>query len=95
MTTVDGLSNPGEALHPVQQAFADAQGFQCGFCTPGFVMTTAALTEEQRHDLPRALKGNICRCTGYRAIEDAIRGVPNPGAHAPATADVVTGRAGP
>jgi putative selenate reductase molybdopterin-binding subunit len=93
VTTVDGLSKIGEDLHPVQQAFANAQGFQCGFCTPGFVMTTAALTEEQRHDLPRALKGNICRCTGYRAIEDAIRDVPNHGTHAPATADVVTGRA--
>jgi putative selenate reductase molybdopterin-binding subunit len=93
VTTVDGLSKIGEALHPVQQAFADAQGFQCGFCTPGFVMTTAALTEAQRHDLPRALKGNVCRCTGYRAIEDAIRAVSNPGAHAPATTDVVTGRA--
>ncbi|WP_405490667.1 molybdopterin-dependent oxidoreductase [Nocardia sp. NBC_00511] len=74
VTTVEGLAEDGE-LHPVQQRFLDAQGFQCGFCTAGFLMTTAALTEEQRQDLPRSLKGNLCRCTGYRAIEDAVRGV--------------------
>ncbi|PYC87355.1 aldehyde oxidase [Streptomyces tateyamensis] len=74
VTTVEGLAKDGE-LHPVQQRFLEAQGFQCGFCTPGFLMTASALNEEQLADLPRALKGNLCRCTGYRAIEDAIRGV--------------------
>ncbi|MGW4121315.1 molybdopterin-dependent oxidoreductase [Nocardia sp. NPDC004711] len=74
VTTVEGLARDGE-LHPVQQRFLAAQGFQCGFCTAGFLMTTAALDDEQRADLPRALKGNLCRCTGYRAIEDAVRGV--------------------
>ncbi|WP_078950995.1 molybdopterin-dependent oxidoreductase [Streptomyces griseus] len=74
VTTVEGLASGGE-LHPVQQRFLDAQGFQCGFCTAGYLMTTVALDDEQRADLPRAFKGNLCRCTGYRAIEDAVRGV--------------------
>ena len=50
----------------MQQAFADGFAFQCGFCTPGMVTTAAALTAEQHADLPSALKGNLCRCTGYR-----------------------------
>ncbi|MFJ8039101.1 molybdopterin-dependent oxidoreductase [Kitasatospora sp. NPDC096147] len=77
VTTVEGLAEEGGELHPAQQRFLDAQGFQCGFCTAGFLMTTSAesFDEEKRADLPRALKGNLCRCTGYRAIEDAIKGV--------------------
>ncbi|GGV43991.1 dehydrogenase [Kitasatospora herbaricolor] len=75
VTTVEGLAREGGELHPMQQRFLDAQGFQCGFCTAGFLMTTSALDEEQLTDLPRSLKGNLCRCTGYRAIEDAVRGV--------------------
>jgi putative selenate reductase molybdopterin-binding subunit len=74
VTTIQGLASNG-ALHPVQQAFLDAQAFQCGFCAAGMIMTTAALSEEQRRDLAHALKGNLCRCTGYRAIEDAIHGI--------------------
>jgi putative selenate reductase molybdopterin-binding subunit len=73
VTTIEGLAN-GNELHPMQRAFLDAQGFQCGFCTAGMIMTAAALNQAQRADLPRALKGNLCRCTGYRAIEDAIGG---------------------
>ncbi|MFD9740549.1 molybdopterin-dependent oxidoreductase [Umezawaea sp. NPDC059074] len=101
VTTVEGLAKDGE-LHPVQQRFLDAQGFQCGFCTAGFLMTTVALDEVD--DLPRAFKGNLCRCTGYRAIEDAVRGVKHvedPAAGravgrnlpAPAGPEVVTGTA--
>ncbi|MFG2847879.1 molybdopterin-dependent oxidoreductase [Kitasatospora sp. NPDC048296] len=75
VTTVEGLAGRDGELHPVQQRFLDAQGFQCGFCTAGLLMTTSALDAEQLTDLPRALKGNLCRCTGYRAIEDAVRGV--------------------
>lgn len=104
VTTVEGLASPDGELHPVQRRFLDAQGFQCGFCTAGFLMTTAALDEEQLADLPRAFKGNLCRCTGYRAIEDAVRGVrhveePRPGESvgrnlpAPAGPQVVTGTA--
>lgn len=103
VTTVEGLAGP-DGLHAVQECFLLAQGFQCGFCTPGMVMTAAALTAGQRADLPRALKGNLCRCTGYRAVEDALSGVgkvetASPartvGARlgAPAGRDVVTGRA--
>ncbi|MFE7334493.1 molybdopterin-dependent oxidoreductase [Streptomyces griseus] len=104
VTTVEGLADADGELHPVQRKFLDAQGFQCGFCTAGYLMTTAALDEEQLGDLPRAFKGNICRCTGYRAIEDAVRSVrhtEDPGAGqavgrnpgAPAGPLVVTGTA--
>jgi aerobic-type carbon monoxide dehydrogenase small subunit (CoxS/CutS family) len=76
VTTIEGLAaTAGRAdgeLHPVQQAFLDAQGFQCGFCTAGMIMTVAALDEDQRADPGRALKGNLCRCTGYRSIADAV-----------------------
>jgi putative selenate reductase molybdopterin-binding subunit len=74
ITTIEGLAKDG-ALHPMQQAFLNAQAFQCGFCAAGMIMTAAALTEEQRADLPHALKGNLCRCTGYRSIGDAFAGV--------------------
>jgi CO/xanthine dehydrogenase Mo-binding subunit/aerobic-type carbon monoxide dehydrogenase small subunit (CoxS/CutS family) len=73
VTTIEGLAD-GDHLHPVQQAFIDAQGFQCGFCTAGMVMTAANLGNRHAGDLPAALKGNLCRCTGYRAIEDAVTG---------------------
>ncbi len=74
VTTIEGLAKDG-TLHPVQQAFLDAQAFQCGFCAAGMIMTAAALDAGQRADLPHALKGNLCRCTGYRAIADALEGV--------------------
>jgi CO/xanthine dehydrogenase Mo-binding subunit/aerobic-type carbon monoxide dehydrogenase small subunit (CoxS/CutS family) len=73
VTTIEGLAREGE-LSTVQQRFIDAQGFQCGFCTAGMIMTTEALSPAQLDNLPAALKGNLCRCTGYRAVEDAIRG---------------------
>jgi putative selenate reductase molybdopterin-binding subunit len=103
VTTIEGLGKDG-ALHPMQQAFLDAQAFQCGFCAAGMIMTSAALDDAQKADLPHALKGNLCRCTGYRAIDDALHGkteverdvaghacgasVPNPFAEG-----IVTGRA--
>lgn len=65
---------PDTALHPMQQQFLERQGFQCGFCTAGMVMTAATFDDEQKADLPRNLKGNLCRCTGYRAIADAVCG---------------------
>ena len=74
VTTIQGLAS-ADGLHPVQQAFLDAQGFQCGFCAAGMIMTVAALDDAQRADLPRALKGNLCRCTGYRSIADAVGGI--------------------
>ena len=69
VTTVEGLG-PGSPAAD----FLAAQGFQCGFCTPGMIMTAAALTGEERADLPRAFKGSICRCTGYGSIADALAG---------------------
>jgi putative selenate reductase molybdopterin-binding subunit len=74
VTTVAGLGTV-EHPHPMQQAFADAGGFQCGFCTAGMIVTASALAPDD--DLARKLKGNLCRCTGYRSIEDAICGVTN------------------
>src|SRR5690606_33446966 len=76
VTTVAGLGTPGD-LHPVQQQFADAAGFQCGFCTAGMIVTAPTFPEEALDDLPKRLKGNLCRCTGYRSIEDALRSRPN------------------
>jgi len=73
VTTIEGLG-AGGGTHPMQQAFLDAQGFQCGFCTAGMILTCASLNQAQRQDLGAALKGNLCRCTGYRAIEDALDG---------------------
>jgi CO/xanthine dehydrogenase Mo-binding subunit/aerobic-type carbon monoxide dehydrogenase small subunit (CoxS/CutS family) len=72
VTTIEGLG--GAEMHPMQKAFLAAQGFQCGFCTAGMIMTAAALNQAQLKELPVALKGNLCRCTGYRAIADAIAG---------------------
>jgi CO/xanthine dehydrogenase Mo-binding subunit/aerobic-type carbon monoxide dehydrogenase small subunit (CoxS/CutS family) len=73
VTTIEGFA-PDGGTHPMQQAFLDAQGFQCGFCTAGMILTCASLNQAQRQDLGASLKGNICRCTGYRAIEDALDG---------------------
>lgn len=78
--TVEGLAQDG-ALHPMQQAFAAAQAFQCGYCAPGFVMTAVASNQGQSQsqcqsqstELTETLKGNLCRCTGYRRIEEAIK----------------------
>ena len=76
VTTIEGLAADG-ATHPMQQAFLDAQAFQCGFCTAGMILTCASLNQAQRQDLGASLKGNLCRCTGYRAIEDALDGKRN------------------
>ncbi len=74
--TIEGLAD-GQELHPVQQAFFDSHSFQCGFCTPGFVMSTVALLGDGRplsdHDIREALSGNICRCTGYQTIVAGVR----------------------
>jgi putative selenate reductase molybdopterin-binding subunit len=83
VTTIEGLAND-DGLHPMQQQFVEAQGFQCGFCSAGMIMTAATFSEEQKRNLPRNLKGNLCRCTGYRAIEDAVRGNDGGGCSHPA-----------
>ena len=76
ITTVSGLGSP-EHPHPLQQSFVEAAGFQCGFCTAGMIVTASTFTEDDHDDLPRLLKSNICRCTGYRSIRDAICGTSN------------------
>jgi carbon-monoxide dehydrogenase small subunit len=74
--TVEGLAPDGERLHPVQQAFQEEHGLQCGFCTPGVLMTTVALLRENPEpdeaEVRRALSGNLCRCTGYENIVRSI-----------------------
>ena len=76
VVTVEGLGTGGD-LHPVQQAFVDAGAVQCGFCTPGLVVATAALLERSpdpsEYEIREALSGNLCRCTGYAKIFDAVR----------------------
>jgi len=74
VTTIEGLSVAGGELHRVQRDFLAAGAFQCGFCTPGMILTVSCLDPAQRADPAQALKGNICRCTGYRSIEDAVQG---------------------
>jgi carbon-monoxide dehydrogenase small subunit len=75
LTTVEGLA--GDDLHPLQQAFADCHGLQCGFCTPGFLISALHLLTENpdpsREQIRAGLSGNICRCTGYAGIVDAVR----------------------
>jgi aerobic carbon-monoxide dehydrogenase small subunit len=77
VTTVEGLASSDGALHPVQQALRDEHGLQCGFCTPGVVMTLAALTNGPgspgANTLLEAMSGHICRCTGYQGIRRAAR----------------------
>jgi carbon-monoxide dehydrogenase small subunit len=76
VTTVEGLAD-GDRLHPLQQAFWDHHGLQCGFCTPGILLTAKALLEDNPHptdeEIREAIAGNLCRCTGYHFIVDAIR----------------------
>jgi len=76
VTTIEGLAAPGAPLHPVQQAFHETHGLQCGFCTPGFVLSVVGMlaqnpnpTEEQ---IDEGIAGNLCRCTGYASIRRAV-----------------------
>ena len=75
ITTIEGLAGP-DGLHPVQQAFRSCHGLQCGFCTPGMVLATVSLIEEGRaadeDSVRSALEGNLCRCTGYHNIVQAV-----------------------
>ena len=76
VTTIEGLASPA-GLHPLQQAFSDCHGLQCGFCTPGMVMTSACLLSRTPRpsdaQIQHALEGNLCRCTGYVNIVAAVR----------------------
>jgi carbon-monoxide dehydrogenase small subunit len=76
VTTVEGLTHDGEALHPVQQAFHECHALQCGFCTPGFVMSVVGLlaqhSKPSAHEIDEGIAGNLCRCTGYASIRRAV-----------------------
>jgi carbon-monoxide dehydrogenase small subunit len=76
VTTIEGLAD-GDEFHPVQQGFYDSHAFQCGFCTPGFVMTTVELLADDPNvdeaGIREALSGNICRCTGYESIVEGVK----------------------
>ncbi len=75
MTTIEGVT-PAQGMSPVQKAFVEQGATQCGFCTPGFVLTATALLRENPHpsrsEIQRAIAGNLCRCTGYTKIVAAI-----------------------
>ncbi|HYL21426.1 MAG TPA: (2Fe-2S)-binding protein [Gemmatimonadales bacterium] len=78
VTTVEGLTpGAGDALHPLQAAFREAHGLQCGFCTPGILMTLVPFLRDHPHpderEIREALSGNLCRCTGYQNIVAAVR----------------------
>jgi hypothetical protein len=72
ITTIEGLAQDGQ-LSLMQQAFLEKQGFQCGFCTPGMVMSAQKVTMKSEDDLRLAMRGNLCRCTGYEAIIESIQ----------------------
>ncbi|MFP3976203.1 MAG: (2Fe-2S)-binding protein [Dehalococcoidia bacterium] len=76
ITTIEGLSD-GDTLHPIQQAFIDHGGLQCGFCTPGMIISTKSLLDSNpnpgEEEIRKAIEGNLCRCTGYVKIIEAIK----------------------
>jgi carbon-monoxide dehydrogenase small subunit len=77
LTTVEGLATDQDDLHPLQEAFRDAHGLQCGFCTPGILMTLLPFLDENpdpdEQTIRHAISGNLCRCTGYQHIVDAVK----------------------
>ena len=77
VTTIEGLAPPGDALGPVQQGFMEHHGLQCGFCTPGFVMSVVGLLAQHPHpseeEIDEGIAGNLCRCTGYASIRRAVK----------------------
>jgi carbon-monoxide dehydrogenase small subunit len=77
VTTIEGLLGEGNKLHPIQEAFIENGGIQCGFCTPGMIMSAKALLDENPdptdEDIKKGISGNLCRCTGYIQIIDSIR----------------------
>ena len=77
ITTVEGLAKDKDDLHPIQQAFWEAHGLQCGYCTPGILMTLVPFLKQNPNptedEIRHALSGNLCRCTGYQHIVDAVK----------------------
>jgi carbon-monoxide dehydrogenase small subunit len=83
VTTIEGMEKPDGTLHPIQQAFIDHGAIQCGFCTPGMALSAKALLDENRtpteFEVRQAIAGNLCRCTGYQKIVEAILSVSKQG----------------
>jgi aerobic carbon-monoxide dehydrogenase small subunit len=81
VTTIEGMAAADGSLHPLQEGFKECHGLQCGFCTPGMIMTAADLLNQNpnpsEHEIREALEGNICRCTGYHNIVKAIQWAAN------------------
>ncbi|HET9078437.1 MAG TPA: (2Fe-2S)-binding protein [Acidimicrobiales bacterium] len=79
ITTVEGLTSPDGTLSPLQAAFREEHGLQCGFCTPGFIVSATAFLRDRPHpseqEIREALSGNLCRCTGYQGIIKAVASV--------------------
>jgi carbon-monoxide dehydrogenase small subunit len=77
LTTIEGMAGTKSELHPIQQAFQEKHGLQCGFCTPGFIMTVHAMLHENpdptEEEIRHELSGNLCRCTGYQNIVEAVK----------------------
>lgn len=77
ITTVEGLAADAEHLHPLQEGFWEAHGLQCGYCTPGFLMTLVPFLQENpdptEEEIREAISGNLCRCTGYQNIVEAVK----------------------
>lgn len=77
ITTVEGLAPSTDQLHPIQQAFWEAHGLQCGYCTPGILMTLVPFLKQNpdpsEEEIRHAISGNLCRCTGYQHIVDAVK----------------------
>jgi carbon-monoxide dehydrogenase small subunit len=91
VTTIEGIATNGE-LHPLQEGFWERHGLQCGYCTPGMIMAAVQLLETNpspsREDICAGLKGNLCRCTGYSHIIDAVEHAARAGVQAPARREV-------
>jgi len=81
ITTIEGLAEGGD-LHPLQRAFVDQGGLQCGFCTPGMILTAKAILDEEEHPTEAVIKkkmaGNLCRCTGYKKVIESVMSVTEP-----------------
>ncbi len=81
ITTIEGLSETGQ-LHPLQQAFVDQGALQCGFCTPGMILTAQAILQEDprptEENIKKKMAGNLCRCTGYKKVVEAVMSVRTP-----------------
>jgi carbon-monoxide dehydrogenase small subunit len=77
VTTIEGLAPDAEHLHPVQRGFWEEHGLQCGYCTPGMIMTTSAFLKDNPNpsepEIRHAIEGNVCRCTGYQQIVNAVQ----------------------